>query len=326
MKPRLISASLLALSLAACTNDNDPMTPADGEVAAQIVAEINHVATRASGDAWAANDRIGISTVSVTKTSYTNIPYTWNGTKFNADGTVIYFQDTKPVTFNAYYPFTGTVGVSAESISATTDANAQKEENQKNIDFLFAKGAKADKKNPTVEFTDKSKNNGEDNSFHHCMSMIAIEFTEGDDIAFSDLKLQSYTLKGMVLEGTFNTETGEAKATDGEQPEDLTIKTDNVSVDNNKTYTADPVIIFPQTPKFAKEGEGEPVAGKIGLEVMVEDETYYATLTIPKGKTALEAGCRYTFPVKVKKTGLSVGTAEISDWNKVFGDDTDATM
>lgn len=320
MKPRLISASLLALLLAACTNDNDPMTPADGEVAAQIVAEINHVATRASGTQWAANDRIGISTVSVTKTSYTNVPYTWNGTEFEDNGTIIYFQDTKPVTFNAYYPYAEKGG----TVEAVTNANAQKDENQKNIDFLFAKGAKADKKNSVVYFTDKRKDNGEDNSFHHCMSMIAIEFSEGDDIAFSDKKLQSYTLKGLVLEGTFNTETGEAKTTDGKQAADLkTEYTDEVTV-NSGVFTAAPVIVFPQTPQWAWEGAS--VEGKIGLEVMVEDETYHATLTIPGGITALEAGCRYTFPVTVKKTGLSVGTAEITDWEPVTGSGTEATM
>lgn len=321
MKSKLIFTSLLVLSLAACTDGNDPMTPADGEVAAQIVADINHVATRASGDAWTTDDRIGISTVPGTKTSYANIPYTWDGTKFNDDDITIYFQSPDEVTFNAYYPFTGTVGRPAEIITKTTDAEAQKD--LPAIDFLFAEGAKADKTNPVVYFTDKRKDNGADNSFHHRMSMIAINFTEGDDIVFAGGGLQSYTLKGLVLEGTFNTETGEAKATDGEQAADLTINIENPTVDNG-VFAATPVILFPQTPAYAKEGT--PVAGKIGLEVTVEGETYHATLTIPDGKTALEAGCRYTFPVTVKKTGLSVGTAEITDWDPITGSGTEATM
>lgn len=328
MKSRLIFTSLLALSLAACTDGNDPMTPADGEVAAQIVADINHVATRASGDAWTADDRIGISTVPGTKTSYANIPYTWDGTRFNDDDITIYFQSPDEVTFNAYYPFTGTVGTSAGIITATTDAEAQKD--LPAIDFLFAQGAKADKTNPTVEFTDKSKNNGEDNSFHHRMSMIAIKFTEGNDMAFAGGKLQSYTLKGLVLEGTFNTENGEAKATDGEQAEDLTIQSENVSVDD-KVFAAAPVILFPQTARWTWD-ESPATAGKIGLEVTVEGIPYKATLTLPdadkdgQADTELKPGCRYTFPVTVKKTGLSVGTAEITDWDSITGSGTEATM
>ena len=312
MKSRLIFISLLALLLAACTDGNDPMTPADGEVAARIMADINNVATRASGDAWTADDRIGISTVPGTKTSYANIPYIWNGTEFGPESTVIYFQSQEEVTFNAYYPFAGTVGAPAGIIAKTTDANAQKD--LPAIDFLFAEGAKADKTNPMVEFTDKSKNNGEDNSFHHRMSMIAIKFTEGDDMAFVGGKLQSYTLKGLVLEGTFNTETGEAKTTDGEQAADLTISIENPTVDNG-VFTAAPVILFPQD-----------MNGAIGIEVTVDEQTYKATLVIPNGKKALEAGNNYTWPITVSKTGMSVGHAEIKDWITEQGDDVTATM
>ena len=321
MNSKIYLAAAFALALAACTNENEPITPADGEVAARIVADINNMATRASGDAWSPNDEIGISTVPGTKTSYTNFPYKYDGTTFKPSGATIYFQSPDEVTFNAYYPFKGTSGTSAGIITATTDAEAQR--NLPAIDFLFAEGAKADKTNPTVEFTDKTKNNGEDNSFHHRMSQISIKFTEGDDIAFSGGKLQSYTLKGLVLKGTFNTETGFTKVTDGEQVADLTIRPENVSVDN-KVFDTAPVILFPQTPAYAKDGT--PVAGKIGLEVTVEGETYHATLTIPGGKIALDAGNHYTFPVTVKKTGLSVGTAQISDWEPVNGEPTDATM
>ena len=310
MKSRLIFTSLLALSLAACTDGSDPMTPADGEVAVRIMADINNVATRTSGDAWTADDRIGISTVPGTKTSYANIPYIWDGTEFGPESTVIYFKSPEEVTLNAYYPFTGTVGASAGIIAKTTDANAQKD--LPAIDFLFAEGAKADKTNPMVEFTDKS--NGEDNSFHHRMSMIAIKFTEGDDMAFAGGKLQSYTLKGLVLEGTFNTETGEAKTTDGEQAVDLTISIENPTVDNG-VFTASPVILFPQD-----------MNGAIGIEVAVDEQTYKATLVIPNGKKALEAGNNYTWSITVSKTGMSVGQAEMKDWITVQGDNATATM
>ena len=319
MKSRLILTSLLALSLAACTDGNDPMTPADGEVAAQIVADINHVATRASGTVWTENDRIGISTVPGTKTSYANIPYAWNGTKFESEGTVIYFQSPEEVTFNAYYPFSGTVGTSAGIITKTTDAEAQKD--LPAIDFLFAQGAKADKTNPVVYFTDKTKDNGADNSFHHCMSQIAIEFTEGNDIAFNNGRLQSYTLKGLVLKGTFNTENGEAKTTDGEQAADLAISIENPTADNG-VFTAAPVILFPQN----------VADGKIALSVSVENEEYHATLILPDADkdgqkdTALKPGYSYKFPVRVTRKGLVIGDAEIKPWEEVTGESTDAVM
>ena len=57
---RLFAFAALALSLAACTNDNEVMD--NGPVAARINAEISDaVATRASGTTWDENDRIGLT-------------------------------------------------------------------------------------------------------------------------------------------------------------------------------------------------------------------------------------------------------------------------
>lgn len=308
MKKYMLFAAA-ALALAACTNENDPVTPADGEVAARIVADIDHVATRTSGTDWVLDDRIGIYTVPGTKTYYTNIPYKWDGTKFNADGTVIYFQSNEKVTFNAYYPYDQIGG----SLPVTTNATAQ--EDLSKIDFLFAQGAEADKNNQTVNFT------GE-NAFRHCMSRITIELTEGNDMLFEG-KLTAYTLKGLDLEGTFNTETGKAVAKEDTAPEDgLEIKLENVTV-SNKKYTAPSVIVFPQD-----------VNGTIALEVTVEGDTYRATLTLPSAIEGLSGdelkrlnpGYNYKFPVTVKKTGLSIGTCEIADWDTETADPTDATM
>ncbi len=311
MKKYILFAAA-ALVLAACTNENDPMTPADGEVAARIVADIDHVATRASGTSWNPTDRIGVSTVSAGKTSYTNIPYEYDGTNFNATGDKIYFQDPDQVIFRAYYPFTGYSGLSAESIEKTTDAEAQK--NLPAIDFLYATGATADKTNPEVNFTG-------DAAFRHCMSRITIELEEGDDIVFED-KLKAYTLKGLDLQGTFNTETGEAVATEGSAPEaGLNIKLTDAKADGNKKYTAPFVIVFPQE-----------VGGTILLEVDVDGQTYKATLTLPDTDkddvedTALKSGYNYKFPVRVTKKALIIGNCEIADWEPAPGAPTDATM
>lgn len=328
MNSKIYLAAAFALAFAACTNENEPVTPADGEVAAQVTADINSVRTRASVGQWQDGHVIGISTVNTYDagnkptplTDYKNIPYEYDGKAFGPIGRTIYFQSPEEVTFFAYYPYKEELNENG-IIDAKTDADAQ--ERQHEIDFLFTKGAKADKGNPQVKFI--RMNDTEDYSFHHSMSQITITFSEGDDIAFTGGKFESYTLKGLVLKGTFNTETGDAKVTDGEQTADLTIRPENVAVDN-KVFATAPVILFPQTPKFAKEERETPVEGKIGLEVTVEGVTYHATLTIPGGKTALEAGSHYTFPVRVKKTGLVVGDAEISDWKGITGDDADATL
>lgn len=301
---------MTALALVSCNKNGGIPVPEDGTVAAQITAGIGGVQTRAAGSSWAVNDAIGISTVAGTKTDYANIPYKWDGAGFTPDGTVIYFQSPETVTFNAYYPFAGTSGASAGTISAETKAANQTAEAQPLIDFLYACGARADKTDPIVAFTDKTASDGTDNSFRHKMSQITIRFIEGDDISFEG-KFTSYTLKGLHLSGTFNTETGVAGADAGTAAEDLTIVLNGPAATGGVYRTA-PVVLFPQS----------VTDGKIALEVVVGGETYRTKLN----RTALEEGNNYIFPVTVRKTGLSAGEGEIKAWAEVDGDASDATM
>ncbi len=309
-KTYLAAAALSALALVSCNKNNVTPVPEDGTVAARITAGIGGVQTRAAGSSWAAKDAIGISTVTGTKTDYSNIPYKWDGTSFLPDGTAIYFQSPEVVTFNAYYPFTGTVGTSAGTIKAVTKAANQTVGTQPLIDFLYASGAKADKTDPIVAFTDKTADDGEDNSFKHKMSQVTLKFIEGDDMSFEG-RLASYTLKGLCLEGTFNTVTGVAEADAETAAEDLTIALNGPAATAG-VYLAAPLVFFPQSVS----------GGQIALEVVVDGETYRTNLAC----TSLDAGNNYIFPVKVKKTGLSAGDAKIKDWSDVVGDSTDATM
>ena len=114
MKPYILLAAT-ALMLAACTNDEVTTTP-DGEVALKVNAAISGTNTRASGTDWADGDRIGI-----TGGNYTNSPYAYGSGKFAATGQDIYFEDSNPVTFSAYYPYAEGGG----TVTATTGADMQ---------------------------------------------------------------------------------------------------------------------------------------------------------------------------------------------------------
>ncbi|MDY3788353.1 fimbrillin family protein [Bacteroides fluxus] len=302
----LLAAATFAF--AACTGD-DAATPSGGEAALRVNAAISGTATRASGTSWTKDDQIGISTVEGTATSYTNVPYTWDGNgNFVPDDENIYFQSAETVTFRAHYPYRA----DATYTDVNTSAANQSAANQPKIDFLYAEGATASKANPTADFTGG-------NAFTHCMSQITIRFTEGRDMDF-DGQLTGYTLSGLVLTGSFNTATGEAAAT-GTTPEPLAITLSGVTA-TNKVYTAAPVIVFPQ----------EVDRGKIAIRITVGGQPYHATLTLPDadkdgGKDkALKPGYNYLFPVKVSKTELTVGDADIIDWETVTGDESTAIM
>ena len=91
MRTRLLTLAALAMTLAACNNDNENLN--DGPVAAKFTADIyESVSTRVNseGTDWTDGDCIGI-----TGAGFTNVPYKRENGKFVTDGTTIYFNDTE---------------------------------------------------------------------------------------------------------------------------------------------------------------------------------------------------------------------------------------
>ena len=97
MKTRFFALAMLALALVACNNDNENLN--GDPVAAQFTADIAP-ATRASGTTWTAGDRIGITDIGY-DSQYGNVPFILKNGKFEAEGKVIYIEDTKTHTFRA---------------------------------------------------------------------------------------------------------------------------------------------------------------------------------------------------------------------------------
>ena len=93
MKTRFFALAALALTLVACNNDNENLN--GDPVAAQFTADIAP-ATRASGTTWTGGDRIGITDIG-NDTQYGNVPFILKNGKFEAEGKVIYIEDTNPI-------------------------------------------------------------------------------------------------------------------------------------------------------------------------------------------------------------------------------------
>ena len=62
----------------------------------------------------------------------------------------------------------------------------------------------------------------------------------------------------------------------------------------------------------------------IPITVTVGGQDYKATLNVKDGK--LQSGNNYTWKITVSKTDMSVGKAEIKDWETVDNGGTTATM
>lgn len=282
MKTRFFAFAALALTLAACNNDNENLN--DSPVAAKFIADITP-ATRVNseGTDWTDGDRIG-----VTGADFTNVPYKRENGKFVTDGTTIYFNDTETKTFNAYYPY------QAEGGTVTVSTAADKQGT--GIDFLFASGATGNTHNPEVSFTDKTDKGGPDNSFQHCMSLIKFTFKPGDGLIFNETEPAGYTLEGLKHEGTFDTATGTTAVT--------AVANSPITMQLGGATTSQ-VIILPQV-----------VNSSLDLTVSFNGLDYTTTLPNPSKPEAnlFSAGYAYTYNITLNNKGITVEEPEITPW------------
>lgn len=289
MNTKLFALAALALSLAACTNDEESLN--DGPVAAQFTAAIGDnvtATTRVSGTdgtKWDKGDCIGITCTG--GSSYNNLPYVTTGDgNFTPVGTIIFFDSPDEVTFRAYYPYKDDNEMTEGKIAATTNAEAQKV--QTRHDFLFADGAKGSTYNPDVSFTGA-------NAFSHCMSRITLNFKGGSGVTIPTDGPTSYTLKGLLLQGTFDPTTGQT-ATTANTAADVTLP-------GNLTSS----IFFPQD------------VASIEMKILLNGNTYYTALPVKDGK--LQSGKEYHYEITISHQNVEVN-ASIKAWDKVNDDIT----
>lgn len=291
--------SVVAVLLAAGCSEENNEPAGNASDAAIVTASIgkadNVTSTRASNTVWDADDCIGISTSSAKgKTNYINIQYKTDGSVFKpvsgaaGEDNTIYFQDTSPTEFTAYYPYEGVNGTKPGSngvITRTLTVADQSTANLPAIDYLWAQQT-AQSSNPKVDF-----------QFSHRMSRIILNFKAGAGTVLPTDGL-TYTLTGLATEGTFNTVTGEAQATGTASTLE---KLPTTTTAGQPTGTA---ILWPQA------------ANSVRLQLTLNGTTFGAALTFPSATAgeALAPSTSYTFNVNVERTGIEISKADIEDW------------
>ena len=156
-----------------------------------------------------------------------------------------------------------------------------------------------------MSFTDKTDKGGEDNSFHHRMSLIKFTFKPGDGLIFNGMEPADYTLDGLKHEGTFDTATGTTAVTAAANSP-ITMQLGGA--------TTSQVIILPQE-----------VTSSLNLTVSFNGQSYNAQLKQPATPTAnfYTAGYAYTYNITLSNKGVEVSEAQITPWES--GDSNDAS-
>lgn len=305
-----------ALSLAACSSDDENMGANDGPVAAQITAGVSGPATRANNDVWEA-DAIGVRVTGVTGTTsgitsimedlYQNVEYTTESTSKDANFTStdgIFFQDAnETVTFAAYGPYLssankatlpGTNGV----ITGSTE-NQSSRDDQKKIDYIYASGATASRSNPQVSFS------GEHEFQHKMTKLILIVRTSADDgFSETDVTRGTYTLSGLTHTGQFDVTTGEASATGTASQDAWSLSANSLMTEGETTQRIFTSILYPQD-----------LTSPLVFTATIDNQNYTSAGNDVQIQPELNAGYSYTYTITVKKTGLKISTCTIQDWS-----------
>ena len=294
-----------ALSLTACSSDDENMGANDGPVAAQITAGLNVPATRAENQTWGTDDAIGVTVTAAPdsdmETMYRNVEYTIS-TGGNTEratftsATGIYFQDgDETVTFSAYFPYQSSLAadgiISQENISTMqTDAATQE-----TIDYLYDDNVTATKESPSVNFT-----------FEHKMTKLILIVKTGAGFDPSEIETGwSFNLGGLIHKGTFDTNTGIAATDATASPVSTWNITDNrCEVDTEAGTRTYIMYLYPQT--LTSSG--------LSFSATYDGQTY--TTQAGAINPALEAGNSYQYTITVNNTGLIVSGCTIEPWTE----------
>lgn len=280
MKLNKLVFPIFLLGLVACSEDeigNSDNWKVEGVVPANFVGCINKtIASRSTTEGiWEPGNAIGISGSEkyvnckyVAETQGTDRHFT-PATKEDS----IYFETATPISFTAYYPYTGSTGTAAGVINKTIKAEDQTLANQTNIDYLFGTG-QGSKASPLVAL-----------ELEHKMALITFKFVNGYDENLD--QMINFTVNGLKLEGTFNTASGVAKAT-SETTASLTVDAEDYS---ETTSYEKSLILFPQD--------------NLQLDMFADFGDYQKTGDID-GLKKIESGYKYTCIVKVNRGGLEV--------------------
>lgn len=288
----LYMGALSTLALVSCTNndDNSEWYGSEGIVFTSAIQ------SRVSGNAWNANDEVGIYMMNagsgIETATAQNKKYIaqTNGTLTAASGNGIYLPESGSVDFIAYYPYT--TSVSGNKIAV----NVSDQSKPAAIDLIYSNGTKG------IEATTATTISL---AFTHQLTKLTLNVTK--DATVETLSGLNVTMKGISTEGEFNLADGTLTATTGTNNKEVAM---NVNAEGT-TATA---IILPTASTSDQTA--------INLTFSLNGQSFTYTID----NTAIfEKGTNVTFNANLSinngKPVVTVGNATITNWTEKPGGD-----
>ncbi|MBC5614551.1 SUMF1/EgtB/PvdO family nonheme iron enzyme [Bacteroides hominis] len=271
---------------------------------ATTAAGVPQTRTTNGGDSWLTTDAVGIFMLTAGGTLPGNIVSGTDNVRYAVtdastgalSGGPVYYPQSGNVDFVAYYPH-GTVstGAAAGTVNTTdytynislvgqTDAATQN-----TLDVLYARKANIAKSGTAVNL-----------AFGHVLSKVTLNVKAGEGIAQADIQnlaASAVVFGGMPVTATLALQDG--RLTAGAVGSFNPVKAATATAAYDATFTA---LVVPQN----------GTAGRT-MVFTVGGKTY--TGPIPD-TDAFRAGKHYIYPVTVSRTGVIVGTPDISPWDK----------
>lgn len=303
MRKHLILATV-ALALAACSdNENEPADRADGQpVPVEFRASVGVTETRAVDQTWSAADAIGIFMVKAGQSfvpehiseGAENIRYVVDvaaaGT-FKPDGTTIYYpMDNSEVDFYAYSP-RGSLIKEETTKHYLYVVNLATQTSQEALDLLYSNDVKGKKK------TDKAITLG----FKHQLCKVILTVEPGAGVRTDEMN-------GLTVKVNAQNTTAHFDLTAGALKDDAANATD--------------ITLFKQTDAYIYEAILLPDAATTRTFEFDLNNGRDVPFIWNMGK-ALTAGSKYTYTVKLNRSGAEV-SGQIGPWNVEDSEQVDA--
>ena len=279
MKKSIIFASITALVMSSCSNNELDFSGSDAGSKLQVSASIHEMQTRVHDTSWEANDAIGVSDDG----NNANVKYVTN----NGDGVfssteTIYILGDESHTFTAYYPYSSNVTADNKVISFSNP-----------VDFMYGT-ATATRQNPNAAFM-----------FSHKMTELSVTVTDASTTTNSaaktwtraDESTSTITLHNVILDGTFDTSTG--KVTTGSKKGNLTIN----FTPNSKASFILPAQTFTNN--------------SVEVSVNHNGKTYGGTLSLEKTEVGKDIQYGLTINKDNQKAALAFSSSTITGWTPV---------